>query len=316
MDLARAITENHILVSRAGNPVSATTHYHHRRTLERLGLLTKSDGFLIVNEESEKGKILNAASNLGDELKPIEKEAFADVVLANRDCRRLFFDRFVETGIVYSDANTFVANANPVGLRIVRDSENVGVEFLTSEPIAKLAAKPNPGPLPTSGLSNRTHVFRGHEAVQAIHFGLRDWCVHQLNFLDELFRHDAVYTIYPRHITSPTNSVELQRRLTEWLAFDADWTIISVAETALGVGVADKLPLAQLTAILNDWMIEFPDIVAAITTNERFITAGLSPGQRSALLKGFLTDPGGAFVSHLRIHCSILEKLHPNGAPS
>ena len=42
MDLARLATDEGILLAKDGQPLGRTTHYHHRKTLERLGLLLKA----------------------------------------------------------------------------------------------------------------------------------------------------------------------------------------------------------------------------------------------------------------------------------
>ena len=117
-ELARIATEEGVLLSRSGQALGLTSHYHHRRTLERLGLLTKREQRLVINAQSPETDALTARTALGEELDAHEKEAFANAVLRNEDCHDVFFGSFLRSRSAVRSVAAFVECAQPIELRI------------------------------------------------------------------------------------------------------------------------------------------------------------------------------------------------------
>ena len=203
------------------------------------------------------------------------------------------------------DVNDFIERASPIEMRILQGNasphqSNVQMALESSDVLIeqKQVAIRAVGAREWSMLS-------GINAVQAIHFGLRAWCVDQLSFLDGMFRTDGVYTIYPKRIKQSLTNHELALRMLNSLDFESEWTTVRVGDFALQIGIEQRASIEQTKGILASWMKRYPDVVAGIPTNERFITGGLANGQRGLVLRSFLLERGGAYVSHLRIHQDI-----------
>ena len=304
-DLTRLATDEGILLGKDGQPLGPTTHYHHRRTLERLGLLVKHEGRYRLNDELPETNALTAPIVFREELDDEQKKAFANVILRNDDCRTIFFKGMLGSTENVNDVGEFMAQAQPIELKVVQGlsgSPGRGRQIAT-EPLddgvqgGYVATRP-------SESQDWTMLF-GTNAIQAIHFGIRAWCVEQLNFLDEVFHAGGVYTVFPRHVTPYLSPDELNIIMVESLGFDGEWATVRVGDFALACGIKLRLSIGETKGVLASWMERHPDLVAAIPTNERFITGGSAVSQREAILKGFLRGPSGAYVSHLRIHRDI-----------
>ena len=308
-DLARLSTDEGILLGKQGQPLGPTTHYHHRRTLERLGLLLKHEGRYRLNDELPESSALTACAAYGEELDNAEKKAFSKVVLQNEDCRAIFFNTMLRSTVHIGEFEEFIAQAQPIELRVAQGksrARDLG-RLVSDEESDGCSQEGSVAIRPTE--SQEWTVFSGTNAIQAIHFGLRAWCVDQLNFLDEVLHAGGVYTIYPRHMSPYLSPNELNVFMAELLRFEGEWATVRVGDFALACGVEQRVSFGQTMGVLNSWMQKYPDLVAAISTNERFITSGLAANQREALLKGFLRGPNGAYVSHLRIHQDLRSRI-------
>ena len=69
-ELEKLATDERILLRRDGRPYARSMHYHHRRTLERLGLLTKRDRRFVVNHRNPEISTLTAQTRIGERLHP------------------------------------------------------------------------------------------------------------------------------------------------------------------------------------------------------------------------------------------------------
>ena len=96
-DLAALATEKGIIVGKKGQNLSPSTHYHYRRTLERLEFLKKINGRYVLNEGLTETNELTHDQTLGRVLTDSEKEAFSNVILRNRECHKAFFVHFLNT---------------------------------------------------------------------------------------------------------------------------------------------------------------------------------------------------------------------------
>ena len=308
-DLTRLATEEGILVDRNRRPLGPSSHYHHRRTLERLGLVIKRDGRYSLDYELPEANALTIDSAFGRELSVKEKEAFSNVVLRNQDCRDVFFKYFVQSEAIIEDLNQFIVLAQPIEMNVVqkridsspRSPQGALRSADESEYLRQVAIRPRDKP--------GWVALRGTNAVQAIHFGLKSWCVDQLGFLDNMYRADGIYTMYAKRLDLLLPTHELASRMLDLLGFEGEWTTVRVGDFALNVGIKQRVSVEQAKSILTSWMNNYPDVVAGIPTSERFVAGGLSKGQQGMVLKNFLLGRGGAYVSHLRIHHSLIQRI-------
>ena len=309
VDITRLATEERILVDRKGRPLGPSSHYHHRRTLERLGLVVKLDGRYSLDYELPEANALILDTASGRELSVGEKEAFSNVILRNQDCRDVFFKYFIRSAAIIEDLNEFIDLAQPIEVHVVqsridpssRSPQGIPRGAGTNEYLRQVAIRPRDEP--------DWCALPGTNAIQAIHFGLKSWCVDQLGFLDSMYRADGIYTMYPKRLDHQLPTQVLASRMLDLLGFEGEWTTVRVGDFALNVGIKERVSIEQAKGILASWMNNYPDVVAGIPTSERFVAGGLSKGQRVMVLKNFLQGRGGAYMSHLRIHRSLKQRI-------
>lgn len=297
-DLARIATDERVLLSRGGQALGRTSHYHHRSTLQRLGLLVKKGQLLTVNAQIPETKTLIARGAFCEGLDAREKEAFANAVLRNQDCHDAFFRHFLPSGLPAQDVETFVECAWPIELHVQAGGRASrkrarSVQYVDIRPAG----------------TQEWYRLAGANAIQAVHFGLRSWCANQLNFLDVTYAANTIYTIYPKHIVSHMCDRDLALKMLDAIDFDGDWATIRVSDYALAAGIKQHVSVDQAKNVLVDWMTAHPDLVAAIPTRVGFITNGLPDSQHALALKGYLRSHSGAYVSHLRIHRMLRERV-------
>lgn len=299
-ELEKLATEKRVLLRKDGRPYARSIHYHHRRTLERLGLLEKQDRRFTLNHQDPEISALTVQTTLLEELQPSEKEAFANAVIRNKDCCEVFLGSFLPAGETACDVTTFVERAVPV--EIVIQSGLDGPAGLHS------GQQHHAGPSRSKRVAIRpvgtTHwrVQDGAAAVQAIHFGLRSWCVDQLGFLDMACGASGTYTTYPKHIVKRRTDQELAAEMFADLEFADDWATIRVPDITLATGIKQRVSVNQAKGVLMNWLTDHPDLVAGVPTRVGFITAGLPESQQALALKSYLRSESGAYLSHLRIH--------------
>lgn len=306
-ELEKLATEERVLLRGDGRPYAPSMHYHHRRTLERLGLLYKQDRRFKLNHQAPEARALTSQTTMLEELQPSEKEAFANAVIRNKDCCEVFLGNFLPAGETACDVATFVERAVPAELAI--QSGLQGPAGLHS------GRQHDAGPSRSKRVAIRptgtTHwkIQDGATAVQAIHFGLRSWCVDQLGFLDMACGASGTYTIYPKHIVRRRTARELAAEMFADLEFADDWATIRVPDIALATGIKQHVSLNQAKGVLKDWLTDHPDLVAGVPTRVGFITAGLPESQQALALKSYLRSESGAYLSHLRIHRMLREHV-------
>ncbi len=297
-ELEKVATDERVLLRRDGRPCAQSTHYHYRRTLERLGFLVKQERRFTLNHQNPETSALTAKATLLEELQLFEKEAFANAVIRNKDCHEVFFVNFLLGREALCDVAAFVEQARPVKIEILhadgRTTRNGGRHNASSDASKRVAISP-------AGGADR-NVLDGAEAVQAIHFGLKSWCVDQLGFLDIVSDANGTYTIYPKHIVERRTDRELATEMFAELEFADDWATVRIPDIALATGIKQRVSVSQAKGVLMGWLTDHPDLVAGVPTRVGFITAGLPESQHALALRSYLRSESGAYLSHLRIH--------------
>ena len=312
-ELERLATSKGVLLRRDGQPYARSIHYHHRRTLERLGLLVRHGRFYALNTSLAEVGALTAGAQLGEPLQAHEKEGFANAVLRNQDCHDAFFSTFVSSQEPVRDVRRFVADAAPAEMVVESGGRASGGTH--SEPPHPMRALPKQVAMRPVG-ATEWRVLKGANAVQAVHFGLRTWCADQLGFMDVARSADGTYTLYPTHIVPRLSEQELSAMMLDAIEFDGDWATVRIPDCALETGIALHVPIEQAKEVLRGWLTEHPDLVDGVATRIGFITHGLADSQQALALKSYLRSNRGAYLSHLKIHRTLRQHVRNGGSGS
>ena len=305
-ELERLATKERVLLRRDGQPAARTTHYNHRRTLERLELLQKQDRHFALGQRNAEICALTAHQNLREQLQPSEKVAFANAVLQNKDCYEAFFGHFLPGRASVCDVATFVEQAHPVEL-VVNAPVRQEAGLSGARQHHRGRSRSRSVAIRPADTSGDWCVLDSPDALQAIHFGLRSWCVGQLGFMDTTYAASGVYTVYPKHIVARLTDQELAARMFAAIEFVDDWATIRIPDHALATGIEQHVSVEQAKAVLMKWLTAHPGLVAGVPTRVGFITAGLPDRLHRLALNGYLRSNSGAYLSHLRIHRRLRE---------
>ena len=293
MALDRAAIADGTFILPSGEPFGPSSRYHHRRALEKLGLVVRHDGRLISNlKAGECGPMLTnlKTKKLSDD----QRFVFGNRVVRNADCYETFWKTFVPSKRPCS-LQEFTNNGGPIVLKLTKSERRRKYKDRLS--------------LRNLGELDKIEIHQGYKAVQAIHFGMRKWGVHQLKFLDEMYRVGQGYLIFPVAIRPQVEVTRIESILIESLEFSGDWATPRVGDLLLSVASRLKVSLKRVQSVLEEWLRIHPDLVSPITISDRMILSGQTEQMRTLIRKGFLTLPSGEHVSHIQVHGELADRI-------
>ena len=296
-ELDKAAIERGVFVA-SGRPLGKSSRYHHRRALERFGIVRKDRGRFFPILTAEEREVM-VSSNGGKGLTLAQRCLFSERVLSNADCYEVFWSTFVSGDRPNSIAE-FVESAKPIRLKLEENPEK--------QPLSK-RTYPTSVILYKGGNPDSPVTHSGYNAVQAIHFGMRRWGIEQLGFLDELYQVGQGHHVFPVGMNCHYDLPTLDRTLFEGLRFEGDWAMPRVSDLLLSAASRLKVPIMPVRNRLQSWLTDHSGEVAPVFVSDRMILFGRSERVHQLVLAGFLNPPEGGLVSHLKVHRGIVDKL-------
>ena len=294
-ELNRAGTDSGIFKTLEGKPFGPTSCYRYRRILEKLDLVDKRNRRFIANlnpAECEQMLTPNDTENLSVE----QRYVLGNRVVCNSDCYETFWKAFMPSKQPNS-LNEFIEDSNPITMNpMIGPKKEREHSYIT---IKSRAHADNPV------------EHRGYNAIQAIHYGMRNWGVDQLGFLDEFYQVGHGYHILPVRPSQHKNTETIERAIIEALEFRDNWAMASISELLLTVCGTLKIPTGEVRSVLKNWTGTYPNFVAPITVSNRMILSAQPEKMVPPILKGFLRLNSGEHVSHLQVHRNLKERLIP-----
>ncbi len=294
-ELNRAGIDSGIFKTSEGKPFGPTSCYRYRRILEKLDLVKKRNRRFIANlnpAECEQMLTPNDRENLSEE----QRVVLGNRVVCNPDCYQTFWRAFMPSKKPNS-LNEFIDDSNPITM-----SPMIG---------PKKARKRSYVTIKRWAHADIPMEHRGYNAIQAIHFGMRNWGVNQLGFLDEFYQVGQGYHIIPVRPNQHENTETIERAIIESLEFRDNWAMSSISELLLRVCAKLKIPTVAVRSVLRNWIGTYPNFVAPVTVSNRMILSAQPEKVIHPILKGFLRLSTGEHVSHLQIHNNLKSRLIP-----
>lgn len=247
-----------------------------------LGALTRYGAKLVVNTEDPTVSALMHESPNELALSPTAKEAFATLVLRNRECRAQFFDLFVP-GDNY-DLTRFRSHGTSVTWQ--RDSNG---EQKTAVVLKNTAHKPR--------------VLATPSEINSILYGVRYWARDELDLLDEFFRDDRGTVMYTLDNVSEHDATSaIITGIVSSVSNNNAWTTFSVSDLIVKFCEEHHRPIRTLFNAIGELTARHAGDVVLIPVSRQFATlTARSPGRESLDLRGYYCDNLGRFVSHIRI---------------
>ena len=282
------------LRTRQGRLPSKTTVYQYRNILMHLEVISRRQGYYQINYGNPTVEALLASMSPGSPtLLTEERRFFAQLVVANQDCRQHFFDLFLHQRNAY-DLDDFIASGQRVSWTGGNDSQtqNRQVRLYSLED------------------QETERWLCTEDEIQAILYGVRYWARNELGFLDELYLEDLGGVMFPVEIEGPTPDPSIIRAFLKEIDESQAWTMLSIRDLAYRWGPRHHVPLQRIYGTLEYINRANPEFVIFIPTAEAFATiTASSPGSEVYQLRSYLQDRNGRYISHLRVHRKIKEIL-------
>ena len=295
-ELNKLVQDNSLSLIRRNSSPAPTTLYHYRNTLLHLRALKRDGRMLRVNDENPDvcNLLRQPASANGDQsLSDSTREAFAALVLNNEQCRSLFFDLFMPSGVSSNSVTSFRQKGLPVRWSRERSSHATEIVFRNM----------------TTGCIAR---YSSPVSVASILYGVRYWARDALELIDEYSQGSEGGTImFPvsRPDVSDTRSDSAVMQTVHCLLSlrtSGEWTRFSVLDLIVRCCEARRQPISVLFGAI-DWLLqEWPHHIVLIPTSRALATLMTTSPQRENLeLKRYYKTSGGPYISHIRIHKDV-----------
>ncbi len=290
-EIVNLIREAKPFVVKSNKIPSNTTIYHYRNTLLRLGILVKDKNRFHLNWSNQNVlRLLNCLSE-EHQLTVREKQAFSQLVLNQSDCKAFFSDLFWPNSKLDYSLEEWLSTAIPVTWVEINPRESRIVQLRSWD-------------------NNKVFQLSSENHIQAILYGVRYWFRDELGLIDEIFKEDTGNVMFPIFPDYQTSEQTVISTLLNSLVFDKEWARISIRELALSLCVKLRISIGYLFTIIRSLQKKNPGHILFIPTSRSFATITASSKLRENLeLRSFFQDDTGVYISHLRIHQGIKEKV-------
>lgn len=281
-EIDAALLARDALRTRRNLPPARTTLYHYRNTLLRLGAVQRVGSRLRPNRRHAAVCELLRHRVQENGLDELAHDQFANLVLGNHDCRRLFFDLFLPSVGDTSTAHYFRRHGHPVTWR--RD-RGVGVIFKHETGTAACYGSPS--------------------AIKAVLYGLRYWARDELSLIDEYGSVDGTAVMFPiRHEGSTFAMAETVLSL---CTRSSEWSMFAILDLITRCCVLHHQPIARLYAAIRALVRAWPGHIALIPTSRSLatLTSGSPSRDELELRRYFTNEDGGPYISHIRVHREV-----------
>ena len=274
---------------------SQTTLYHYRNTLVRIRALCRDGRTLKVNESDPHVRTLlrHSAPSNGDSLCIPAKESFAALVLAEPDCRSLFFDIFMPPETVAASVALFRSRGLPVRWR--RDGPHKSRSVLFEHPD-----------------SGHTVRYDTASAISAVLYGLRYWASKELGLIDEFSTstdgRTTMFPVYPPENVHPSGLYAVPPLVPLLLSErgPGDWTLFSVFDLITRHCRDGRRPISAMSDAIGWLVTHWSHHTLLIPTSHAMATlTATSPQHEQLALKRYYKAPHGPYISHFRLHSAI-----------
>ncbi len=301
-ELNERIIRSGIYETRRGATPSATTLYHCRNILFRIGALIRVAGRYRLAERPEVHAVLSNTHPGVSELNWEARDAFADLVLQNDDCQARFFSLFAAQGRLVTAAD-FRSSAVPVSWR---PTLSKGGRYRLGVALESIEEAPGQPTLPTRPMTLEGSRRR---EISSILYGVRYWALNELRLIDECFDLGRGSVMFSIKAEDEAAAAELIRdEITEALLDGGVWKTFSLQSLVDRHCIKGRRPVGALHLAIKKLAASHPGKVVLIPSAESFATNTLSstfPATRRHELKSYYRDSSERLISHVRLHSSI-----------
>jgi hypothetical protein len=303
------IEEGILLKKENGKPLTHTPRYHYRKVMEGLGLAEVRQKFYYVSKDKRVREFIELTS-FKKPLSPEAKEILREIIVGNNDCRKYFFDVFME-----EDTYT-LEDLRKEGEYIIVETKSM------REPPAekKMEQKKNNentrkkkkvGAVILKNPSGKAIELKTQDEIHAIYWGVRLWSL-ELEITDEILMNFAegrmIYPVNPDFSDKFLINVLLNKIKAD--SSDSEWVVLHIPTFIKDVALSTRFSVDKIKNFLKDLKIKYPLFTMLIPSSTMFIDIKTPfEKQDSAIYNSYLYKRGTGYISHLRIGRGILKEV-------
>jgi hypothetical protein len=299
--------EKRIMVKENGKPLTHTPRFHFRKVLENLGLVEVKHRVYYISNNNKILDFINMTKfnmPMSDEAKEIIREK----IVENSDCRKYFFDAFMETEFYNLEElrnkgkHIFIETKSMVDFQ----EENIKYNNIENAPKKKKA-----GMIIFKTKTNILLTLKTWDEINAIYWGVRLWALN-LGMINEIvtdFREGKM--IYPVNIHFTEKF--LYDHLSNKLASDknnSEWLLIYIPIFIQEIVLFTHFSILKIKEFLWGLKEKYPASVMFIPTSTVFIDIKTPfEKQDAGFRNSYLYDKNKGYISHLRINKNIIMEV-------
>jgi len=309
-DLEQLAIEKGILLKKdTGKPLTHTPRYHYRKVMEGLGLVELKQRFYYVSKDKRAREFIELTS-LRKPLSKEAKEILREIIVENNDCRKYFFNVFMEKNTYTLEDLRKEGKSIIVETKSMRETpaEKKIEQKKNNENIRK---KKKVGTVILKNPSGKTIELETQDEIHAIYWGVRLWAS-ELEITDEILMSFAegriIYSVNPDF----SNKILINALLNKIKAdnSDSEWVVLHIPTFIKEVALSTRFSVDKIKNFLEDLNRKYPLYTMLIPSSTIFIDIKTPfEKQDSAIRNFYIHERGKGYISHLRIKREILKEV-------
>lgn len=304
-----AIEKNILVKKENGKPLTHSPRYHYRKVMEGLGLVEVRQKLYYILQVERVLKFIE----LTDFKKPLPSEAkeiLGEIIVGNNDCRKYFFNVFIEKDM-YS-----LEDLRKEGKHIIVETKSmreppIKIEYGAEKNNRNIRKKKKVGAIILKNSSGKIIKLVTQDEIHAIYWGVRLWAL-ELGITDEILMSFAegriIYPINPYF----SDKILINHLLNKIKAdnSDSEWVVVHIPTFIKEVVLSTRFSVNKIKYFLKGFKIKYPLSTMFIPSSTMFINIKTPfEKQDSAIYNSYLYKKGVGYISHLRIEKGILKEV-------
>ena len=302
------ITKDILIKKHGRKPLARSTRYNYRKVMENLGIVELKNNKYYISTSNAVKKLLDSTI-IHQPMSEEAKEILRNIILNNDDCRKHFFNLFME------DLSYDLNDLREKGMPIFVETPAMRRFYLNSGMIDESKLKDhlatNKDVIILRNPKRNILELRSVDEIYAIYWGVRRWSV-KLNITNELIiNFEEGRIIYP--INPHFNEKEMHWIISKHITSaksDNEWVIIPVPYFIRSVIMETRFSLNNIKKFLLNIKNKYPSLIMFIPTSTIFIDIKTPYNTQDHLFRSsYLFDERKRYISHIRINKKLLEML-------
>jgi len=301
------INEKILIKKSANKPLARSTRYNYRKVMEHLGLIEMNDGKYRISREKKVEKLLEI-TEFRQKMPDEGKEIIREIIVDNDDCRRHFFDIFM------NNTSYDLVDLRENGMPIFIETTAMRKSYLNSEIVKNFKQGKHETHIYAIKLRNsngRVLELLSADEIYAVYWGVRRWSA-KLNITDEIMidfsEGRLVYPINPNFNEKEIYAV-ISRQMCSAKG-DNEWIVIHVPYFIKSIINETRFSLDSIKKFLLNLKNKHPSLIMFIPTSTIFIDLKTPYNRQDQLFRSsYLYDERKRYISHIRINRKLSEML-------